>query len=133
MNCSLHRVFGVMALAGLIGAGSMRASVQGSFHLPVMAHWGNKVLLPGDYQVSVMAPNAGPKQVVVRGEGNTVYATALAVDSEFPLTHGSLQLVERNGAYFVKQYRSGVEGKIYTFGLPKAHAPQQSKSVELAN
>jgi hypothetical protein len=134
MGVSLNRLFGALALAGLIGAGSMQASVQAQFHLPVAAHWGSAILKPGDYKILIRDLRFGPNQVVIQGEeGKAMYAMPLAIDPTSASGHSSLQLVERNGTYFVKQYRSASEGKTFTFRVPKLAPSEQSRSIEIEN
>ena len=119
MSIMMNRILGAAALGALLGAGCMQGAVQAHFHLPVTAHWGQSVLAPGDYKIKIMDLSAGPNQVVIEGQGKTIYQMVKMTDLD-PLAHkSSLQLVERNGQYFVQSYRSGDVGKIFSFSVPK--------------
>jgi hypothetical protein len=133
MNVSMNRVVGLLAFAGLMGACSMHAAVQARFHLAVPTHWGNAVLAPGDYKIKVPDLNAGPNELIIQGEGGNVYEMPLAVDQATSSKPSSLLIVEQDGAYFVKEYRCGLAGKTFSFGVPKLEASRHSKSVEVAN
>jgi len=131
MNFSINRIFGFVALAGLAGACCSQAAVQASFHLPVSAHWGIATLAPGDYRIQVRDLTAGNKQVVIEGKGHTMYAMPVGVDRQDHLDKSSLQLVELNGDYFVRELRSETSGQTYTFQVPKQS--HRVATVEIRN
>ncbi len=55
INLSVNRIFNIAVLTAFAGAGLMQAAEQAAFHLPVTAHWGQVVLQPGDYKMSLPA------------------------------------------------------------------------------
>jgi hypothetical protein len=123
---------GAAALAALLGANCMQGAVQAHFHLPMTAHWGQAVLAPGDYKVKIMDLNSGPNQIVIQGEGKTFFARVDNADPEAVSNGNSLQLVKRDGQYFVKEYRSGYVGKAFSFHVPKGVSTAM-ESIESGN
>jgi hypothetical protein len=132
MSNLFGRIFGLVAVAGLMAAGS-QAAVQARFHLPVATHWGATLLAPGDYKIRILDQTSGRNQVVIEGFGHTTYEMPIAVDMQLTSSPSSLQLVEVGGSYFVKEYRSAFVGRTYTFGVPKQIASHRSKTIEIAN
>ena len=132
MAISINRVLGAVALAALLGAGCMQGAVQAHFHLPVTAHWGQAVLAPGDYKVKIMDLNSGPNQIIIQGEGKTFFAMVQNADDEALSKSNSLQLVKRDGTYFIKQYHSGYVGKTFSFNVPKG-AVGATESISIGN
>ncbi len=130
---SINRILGITALSVLIGVGTSKASVQASFHLPVTTHWGRAVLAPGDYKLFVKDGAANSRNLMIQGEGRTVYAMPLVADSTIGERHSYLQLVERDGSYFIKEFCSRMEGKSYTFSVPKKLHSEKSITVEIKN
>ncbi len=110
----------------------MQGAVQAHFHLPITAHWGQAVLAPGDYRVKILDLNDGPNQIVIQGEGKTFYAMVRNTGDESLSGASSLQLVKRDGAYFIKEYRSGYVGKTYSFSVPKS-AEGATESIAIGN
>jgi hypothetical protein len=132
MNILMNRLLGSAALVALLGAGCMQGAVQAQFHLPMRAHWGQAILAPGDYRVKILDLNSGPNQIVIEGQGKTVFQMVQNTDPNALSDKSSLQLVKRDGEYFVKAYKSGYVGKTFRFGVPKA-AVGATETVEIAN
>lgn len=129
-----NRFLGLAMLAVFLGVGTSQASVQATFHLPVATHWGKTVLAPGDYKLLVQDGQSNLRNVVIQGEGRTVFAMPLVADANASTAaHSHLELVQRDGAYFIKEYCSQVEGKTYLFGVPKNLSPEKSITVEIKN
>lgn len=132
MKLSNNRILGLLAL-GMAVTATSQAGMQAQFHLPVAAHWGQTLLAPGDYKLQMPEVASGFRQVLIEGEGRRVYAMPLATDSKAINGSSSLQLVQQDGNYYVREYRSDVVGKTYTFGVPKTAAPGKRTSIELKN
>lgn len=131
---STNRILGAAMLAVLFGAATMQASVQATFHLPVTTHWGQATLAPGDYKILVQDGQSNLRNVMIQGQGRTVFALPLVADSNSSsAAHSHLELVERDGKYFIKEYCSQLEGKTYSFGVPKQLNPEKSITVEIKN
>lgn len=124
------RILKIAALAGVIGVSCMQGAVQATFHLPVETHWGKDVLAPGDYRILVPDMLSGPHRVSIQGNGQTIYETVQAIDVDPQVSNPALKLIEHDGAYFVKEYRSGVAGATYSFGIPKTHGAVNGKLIE---
>ena len=67
MNLSVNRILNIAAFTVLASTGLMQAAEQATFHLPVTAHWGQVVLQPGDYKMSLPALAAGKSTFEVMG------------------------------------------------------------------
>jgi hypothetical protein len=119
------RILGLAALAAGLGLTAIPASAQqATFHLPFVAHWGTTVLEPGDYKLSAAGEWSGIYMIQVFQQGHSSRILPQSID----LPHGhldrsSLELVNVNGAYFVRRYQSALTGQVFTFSVPKA-APE---------
>lgn len=135
MHSRSSRILGLAALAAGLGLTATRASAQeATFHLPFAAHWGPMVLASGDYKLSAPAGEAGSNLIYVSGRGNN--KMVLAQSSEIQRRHldrSSLELVNVNGAYFVKRYRSAFTGQVFTFPVPKATPETQMASAAVTS
>jgi hypothetical protein len=130
---SIDRIFGLVTLAGLTGACLTQGAVQAHFHLPVTAHWGNAVLAPGDYKIKVTDDISGRHPVLIEGQGITIHELPAVVDEGGPAGHSSLELVEVRGDYFIKEYKSSLAGKTFSFLVPKERGAKHSKTLEIEN
>jgi hypothetical protein len=119
MNNSLVRSLMFAALTSLGGTTLMQASTQASFHLSAATHWGNAVLPPGDYKMSLPDDSIGQHQVKIEGAGKTVYIFPIVTDITDKSSSSHLDLKEIDGEYFVRGFSSGVLGKEFTFHTPK--------------
>jgi len=110
------------AIALGLGLTATRASAQqATFHLPVAAHWGPIVLESGDYKISAVIGDSGNHLIYVSqpGHGKMMLPKAIEIP-QHPLDGSSLELVNVNGAYFVRRYRSAVTSQVFTFAVPRA-------------
>src|SRR5690242_19329173 len=92
---------------------------QGTFKLPVTAHWGNAVLEPGEHTVRVPLTGSGQRLVYLQSDKDTQMTVPLTSE---PLTRPGrsyLHLVKINGAYYVDAYQSDVNGAKFFFPKPK--------------
>ena len=128
MNSSLFRTLKFAALTAVFGTALMQAG-QAAFHLPVTAHWGNAILQPGDYKVSLPDSSLGRPEFKIEGSGQTFYVFPLASDPHRTAKSGHLELKEINGEYFVRGFASEALSKEFTFYVPKpAHRQEAAKS-----
>ncbi len=113
----------VLSLVTGIFAGAANAS-QARFTLPFETHWGSAVLPPGEYTMASPLRTSWPRVLAVSGEGRTVYILA-SVESALPESEeSSLEVVNVRGARFVREFRSGLRGKSFSFDVPKAMRTQ---------
>jgi hypothetical protein len=116
------RIVGLAALAVGLGLTVTPASAQqATFHLPFVAHWGSMVLEPGDYKLSAPVEWSAIHLIQVSQRGHSSRMLPQSID--LPHSHldrSSLELVNVNGAYFVRRYKSALTGQIFTFPVPKA-------------
>jgi hypothetical protein len=113
--------FGLLVLTAAVGAA--QAGVQAQFHLPFEARWGQAILAPGDYKVSLPESSTAGRQWLVTSQDKSVFVQPLVTDHDERWADDSkgsyLTLVKVNGMYVVSQYRSGPTGKVFGFPVPK--------------
>ncbi len=121
MKTNTNRIARMTAFA--IGLGLMAMTLnaqQGSFNLPVRAHWGTATLAPGEHRVEVPLP-LGTTIVYLRGERNSQVTVPLLVERTESSNHSYLRLVRVNGEYYVAAYQAGPAGERFDFPTPKQH------------
>jgi hypothetical protein len=116
------RILGLAALAVGLGLTATPASAQqATFHLPFVAHWGQTVLEPGDYKLSATGGWSANHLIQVFSQhGHSSSMLPQSIDLQRHLDRSSLELVNVNGAYFVRRYKSALTGQVFTFPVPKA-------------
>ena len=126
MNLSINRILNIAALTVFASTGLMHAAEHATFHLPVPAHWGQVVLQPGDYKMSLPEPSIGRSTFVVVGADRAFFEMPQSTNSVYDTSDSSyLKLVAIDGSYFVREFASGPNGKLFTFGVPKASHRQE--------
>jgi hypothetical protein len=131
MHSRSSRILGLATLAVGLGLTATRASAQqATFHLPFVTHWGPAVLESGDYKLSVLAGESGSHLIHVSepGHSNMVLAQSTEIQPR-QIDRSSLELVNVNGAYFVRRYKSAVTGQVFTFPVPKATSEIETDSA----
>lgn len=129
MRVSLAHVINLAALVAFAGTATMQGADIARFHLSTPAHWGEAVLPPGDYTLILPALSLGRAAFRVEGDHKKMYEFPLTTDRSQRYSRSSyLTLAEINGAYYVRGFSSGPEGKTFTFSLPK-----QARGQEFAN
>jgi hypothetical protein len=128
------RILGLAALAAGLGLAVTPASAQqATFHLPFVAHWGSTVLESGDYKLSALVQSSGVQLINVSQQRHSM--TMLPQSTEIQQGHldrSSLELVNVNGAYFVKRYKSAITGQVFTFPVPKSASETEMASAAVA-
>ena len=121
MNLRSSRILSLAALALGLGVTATHASAQQeTFHLPFAARWGSTALESGDYKLSDTIGQSGSHLIYVsqRGRGAVILPEANEILPRH-FDRSSLELVNVNGAYFVRRYRSVLTGQVFTFPVPK--------------
>jgi hypothetical protein len=129
VNLSVNRVFSLAALTAVFSMGITQAAQQAKFHLPVAAKWGNVLLQPGDYNMTLPTPSVGNWQIYLEGAGKRVYAMPMITEVRDQSTRNYLKLVKVDGAYFVREYDSGTIGKAFTFVVPKTNSRKEEMTL----
>jgi len=114
--------FALTALA--LGMTTTTASAQvlkGSFELPAAAYWGDTLLQPGHYTISMTAEARDIGRVTtfrIAGEG--VAKTLLAISKPRRESgRNYLEVSNIDGTYVVRAFDAGVLGGSYAFGVTK--------------
>jgi hypothetical protein len=114
-----NRVVRIAAVAAGLGLTSITAMAQqGSFTLPVPAHWGKAVLQPGEHIVNVpFSPGHTTINLVTNGE--TQMTMPLYTEMKSEPDHAYIHLSKIDGQYYVDAYQSA-NGQRYVFAKPKS-------------
>src|ERR1700730_15682838 len=112
MNIRIGRI-----LTGLLFTASFGIATQahaqdlykGAFELPVAAHWGNTLLEPGQYTVSVLRGMGVQNVIVVRGHQKQI-ATVLTArpGDQHGAGRGRITLKNVDGTYVISRFDSGL-------------------------
>jgi hypothetical protein len=126
MNVRKHLTIG-LALTGLaLGLTTVKAAAQqglnGTFDLPEATYWGNTLLQPGQYTISMaMEPHDISRVPVIHLSGEGVNATFLAIAAP---AHESgrnyLDIANIGGTYVIRAFDSGLLGESFSFGVTKS-------------
>ncbi len=120
MERKWNRVAVLSTFAFGMGLTAMQANAQqGTFNLPVQAHWGTAVLEPGEHRIRMPIP-LGQRYFYVRGGEGTQVTVPLSTEILRGSNKSFLHLSRVNGEYYVDAYQSGVSGQRFTFSTPKA-------------
>ncbi len=129
MEIKSNRVTLIVAFVIGIGLTAMPSNAQqGTFNLPVQAHWGNAVLQPGEHTVKIPLP-MGQTLVYLGGGGATQIAMPLTTESVDNPGRTYIRLSRINGEYYVDEYQSA-SGKKFFFHKPKANRGANSGAEE---
>ena len=108
----------VLAVAGIAGVSAANAE-QGKFTLPFEAHWGQVVLAPGEYTITVPNDVTWSKVMQLSGAGKTVFVMS-GFDTSRPFSDNSFLVVKNvNGTHYVREFASGFSGRSFRFAVPK--------------
>lgn len=104
---------------GLAAAGEMADGYK--FTLPVQAHWNSVTLPPGDYTFTLTGSGIDTR-VLVKKEGNyvAVLLTSGGLIEKKSSDSGALNLVLRNGAYYVRTLSLPNQDVDFHYLTPKA-------------
>jgi len=110
-------------LAGALGLTTSQANAQeaykGTFTLPYETYWGNTILEPGTYTMSLTGNCLRTNVLTVDGPGGIT--TILSGPAEITDTQRSRVLLSYvNGVYAIKQLEAGSIGKSFQFAISKA-------------
>lgn len=131
MNFAKNWALSVSVFALAIGLGASQAnaeSLRGTFNLPYQAHWGRVVLEPGEYVLRLSTQPSMLPVLYISGQGKTVMVLA-GTSGATDFGRSYLRIENIGDAHVVREFHSGVGGKLYTFSIPKS----VKKQVELAS
>lgn len=132
MSSSIIRIVSLAAFAAFAST-VMQAAQQATFHLPVAVHWGRAVLQPGDYKMSMPAISLDQVAFRIANADRAIYALPAGTHPQKNSDSSFLKLVEVNGEYFVGEFSSGPDGKVFKFPVPKqALVPQMANGAPAA-
>jgi hypothetical protein len=122
MNLQKMLKLGLLALAIMLVASAVPANAQqvyrATFTLPFEAQWGNTVIEPGEYTITV---EDAPGQNVVRLHGSAELAVFPGLSLWEPYSEkAKLVFVNINGIYTLRAFDAAAIGKAFTFPVHKS-------------
>src|SRR5579871_251434 len=129
----------VLALALVMGFTAAPAAAEerftGSFTLTTDAYWGDKLLTPGDYRISVnLDHRPGSHMATITAEGFSS-SIVTGASMEEPVSNSSSLLLEKvNGVFVIRQLDAGLARRSLRFVVSKnvrANGEQASPNVKL--
>jgi hypothetical protein len=122
MNLQKMLKLSLLALAIMLVFSAVPANAQqiykANFTLPFVAQWGNTVIEPGDYTITV---EEALGQKLIRVHGAAELAVFAGLSSTEPYGEkGKLTFVNVNGLYTLRAFDAAEIGKGFTFPIHKA-------------
>jgi hypothetical protein len=122
MNLQRKLKVGLLALAIVLVAAAVPANAQqlyrATFTLPFEAQWGNTVVEPGQYTITV---EEALGQKLIRLHGAQDLAVFVGLSSSEPYgDNGKLVFVNIDGLYTLKAFNAAAIGKAFIFPVHKA-------------
>ncbi len=125
MNVRKHLTI-CLALAALaLGLTTVNAKAQpvlkGNFELPTAAYFGDTLLQPGQYTISMSTEVRDIAHVpVIHLTGEGINKTFLAIARpQAETSRNVLDVVNIDGAYVIKAFDAGTLGETFAFGISK--------------
>ncbi|MBV9303323.1 MAG: hypothetical protein JOY62_03600 [Acidobacteriaceae bacterium] len=118
--CAAPASLFALALAVTTSHACAQDIAKGTFDLPFEAHWGQAVLHPGQYTVHIPTATANIPAISVSGEGRTVFVGVGSAASDAVSERSYLRLDKIGDTYVVREFNSGVTGRLLTFSVPKS-------------
>jgi hypothetical protein len=126
MNVRKHLMIG-LALTGLaLSLSTLKANAQqaltGTFELPEATYWGNTLLQPGRYAISMSTEADDMSRVPsihLSGEGVSAAFLAIATPARSS-GRNYLEVANIGGTYVIRAFDSGLLGESFTFGVTRS-------------
>jgi len=125
MKLGKHFTMGLGMAALALGLTAVRASAEpvltGSFELPAATYWGDTLLQPGQYTISMSIESRDIARVPVvhlSGEGKEVTLLGIAR----PMRESGrnyLEVANIDGTYVIRAFDAGLIGQTLSFGVTK--------------
>lgn len=137
MNLQSKLRFGVLALAiAVVALTAVPANAQqlykASFTLPFEAQWGNTVMEPGNYTITI-EDAIGQKLIRLHGPAELAIFTGSAYPDKYG-DNGKLTFLNVNGVYTLKSFTASAIGRLYEFPVYKTKGVRaQLTSIAVAS
>jgi len=120
-NITISFALAALALGMTTTTASAQSVLKGSFELPAAVYFGDTLLQPGHYSISMstaVRDLAFTQKIRVSGEG--VSKTFLAISKPTPESgRNCLKITGIDGTYVVSSFDTGVIGRSYSFAMTK--------------
>jgi len=131
MNLQRKLKVGLLALAIVLVAAAVPANAQqlyrATFNLPFEAQWGNTVVEPGEYTITVEEA-LGQKLIRLHGRGDLALFAGPSSSEPYG-DNGKLVFVNVNGLYTLKAFNAAAIGEAFIFPVHKAKGERASQQV----
>ncbi len=121
-NMTIRFALAALALGMTTTIASAQPVLKGSFELPTAVYFGDTLLQPGQYSISMnteMRDLAYVQKISVNGEG--VSKTFLAISNPTPESgRNCLKITRIDDTYVLAAFDSGILGRSYSFGLTRS-------------
>ena len=120
-NMTISLALAALALGLTTTTASAQPVLQGSFELPGAVYFGDTLLQPGHYSISMSTEVRDVEYVQkIRVSGEGVSKTFLAISKPTPESRRNCLKISRiDGTYVVSAFDTGVLGRSYSFGITK--------------
>ncbi|MGI9073624.1 MAG: hypothetical protein ACR2JB_20465 [Bryobacteraceae bacterium] len=116
----------LFALAvGLTASQANAQSPKGTFNLPFQAYWGNAVLEPGKYTISLPTEASNSPIMYLSGQGRTIMVL-LGMSGRTESDRSYLRVENIGQAHVVRELTYGPTGRLIRFLVPKSVRNQAS-------
>lgn len=105
--------------AGLMASQANAQNATGTFKLPFQAHWGNAVLEPGEYTISLPSESTMSPIMQVSGQGKTIMVL-MAVSGRTESGRSYLRVENIGQAHVIRELDYGATGRLIRFSVPKS-------------
>ena len=136
MNLQKKLRFGLLAGAAVAAlfVTSLPANAQqlykATFTLPFEAQWGNVVVEPGNYTIT-LEEALGQKLIRLHGPGDLAMLAAPGEPAPFT-DNGSLTFVNVNGVQVLSKFQPGLLGQSFMFAVPKVKADRANGNPKVS-
>jgi hypothetical protein len=105
--------------AGLTASKANAQNAKGTFNLPFQVYWGNAVLEPGEYTISVPPASSMSPAVQVSGQGKTVMVL-MGMSGRTDSERSYLTVENIGQAHVIRELDYGATGRLIRFPVPKS-------------
>jgi hypothetical protein len=127
---AVRAVLFAVCTVGLLSAFAGAETVRGTFKLPVEAHWGKMVLVPGEYEF-VVDTESSTRVIVVRSKNSGWSGMVMSegLSDASPAEGASLMLAKSEEGMYVQTLYLNDVGVALNFAVPKIRMTKLAKST----
>jgi hypothetical protein len=128
-NCALS--FGLFALAlGFTATQARAQNSKGTINLPFQAYWGNAVIAPGEYTISLPTQASNAPMLYVSGHGKTIMVL-LGPSGTTDSDRSYLRVENIGQAHVIREFTYAPTGRLIRFPVPKSALNEPASEASL--